>query len=1244
MRGNRRRAHIALFASALCLLLAGLQPALAAVETNSEAQCIQVLKSSASPMEKDAACVRLKHIGTARSVPALADLLTDPQLSDSARYVLEAMSAPAAERSLIAALRKTSGSLKVGIIDSLGVRREKAAVSALIKALKDPDPDVASAAAAALGEIANKKALTALQAASTGPAGSVHDAVVDAMLGCANRLLAAGDRAKALALFQKLYATQREPSVQVAAYRGLLLASGKQTLALTIEAIAGPEGAAQTAALQLVHDLDAPGATAAFAQLLPRAPARVQVSLVENLAQRNDPAAAPAVTALANSPAPTVRLAVVRALGNLGDATVVPLLAEAAASAAPAERALRDAARDSLAQLNRGEPDRELIRLLPTAQPAVQLEMGRALGARGDHPAVPKLLALAGQGADSTRQAALLALGQLVDQAEVGSLARILLEAPTDTARAQAAEALNTACRHVQFLHGHFEVEPLITALASANAEARIALLPVCAAFNDPQVRVALRAGVADSNPQVHTAAVRALCDTTDAELLPDLVKLGCGAPENNLRTLAIGACVRLMTQEETVKLPNAQRAETFKTLLAAAPNVEQKRLLLAGLAEIPNAEALELAEGLLADTAVQNEAAHALIKIVAAMPGSSETVAALKRLLAVVQDADTRQAAEAVLNQSDAGAGYITSWQVAGPYRQEGKNYSALFDMPFPPELPGSQRVRWRTLAPGTDPKRPWVMDLRKALGGLECVAYSRTRVHCDHAQAARLEIGSDDGVKIWLDGKLVHARNVARALRPGSDKVNVTLPPGWNDLLLKVTQHNQGWAFCARFVALDGLPVGGLQFDPGPQSAPVGKLTSGVPAPAALGPKDPTFKKVQITDKFWAEGASYADFNRDGQMDIVSGPFWYEGPDFKKRHEIWPATASFKRKRPDGTEENFPGFEGALGVKNAYSECFLTFTWDFNNDGWPDVLVIGFPGKAAYWYENPKGAPGPWPRHEVFDEVGDESPDFADVTGDGKPEILCCARGCMGYLEADWKNPAALWTFHPITPNTPKGAYQKFTHGIGCGDINGDGRTDIIEKDGWWEQPASRQGDPLWTKHPFHFADEGAQMLVYDVNGDGLNDVITSLNAHGYGLAWYEQARTNGAITFRQHLILNPDGAPDRYGVSFTQPHSLALADINGDGLMDIVTGKRFWAHGKNGGDPESDGYPAVLYWFQLKRGADGQAEYIPHLIDDDSGVGTQVTAGFISNQALPDIVVGNKKGLFVFERETRKTATPQ
>ena len=392
-------------------------------------------------------------------------------------------------------------------------------------------------------------------------------------------------------------------------------------------------------------------------------------------------------------------------------------------------------------------------------------------------------------------------------------------------------------------------------------------------------------------------------------------------------------------------------------------------------------------------------------------------------------------------------------------------------------------------------------------------------------------------------------------------------------------------------------------------------------------------SFRRVQLTDQFWSEGASFADLNNDGANDIISGPWWWEGPDFKTRHEYYPATKTFSLKLGPMTSVEVPGFEGALGKDNKYSDNFFVFPRDFNNDGWKDLLIIGFPGTDTSWFENPQRKGGHWLRHKVFDQTDNESPTFADLTGDGRPELICITKGQYGYATPDWADPAKPWTFHAISPNNK---YGNFTHGLGIGDVNGDGRLDLLEKHGWWEQPSSLTGDPLWRLHPQPFGEGGAQMYAYDVNGDGLNDVITSLTAHEFGLAWFEQYRDGQDVRFREHVIMNKATTDNKYGVKFSEIHAIELIDMDGDGIKDLVTGKRFWSHGQTG-DPDRSN-AAVLYWFKIARGADRTVDFIPHLIDDNSGVGTQVVVGDVDNDGLLDVVVGNKKGTFLLLQEKR------
>jgi hypothetical protein len=405
----------------------------------------------------------------------------------------------------------------------------------------------------------------------------------------------------------------------------------------------------------------------------------------------------------------------------------------------------------------------------------------------------------------------------------------------------------------------------------------------------------------------------------------------------------------------------------------------------------------------------------------------------------------------------------------------------------------------------------------------------------------------------------------------------------------------------------------------------------SSAFTAEPTAAPKLRTFDKQTLSERFVAEGCALDDFDHDGHVDLTAGwSIWY-GPEFTRRADFTPPA-----NNPAGITKT--PYDPATG----YSDYFLAFAHDFTGDSWSDILVYGLPGEPANLFVNPAGktAEGKeafWEKHAIFDTADGESPDLVDVTGDGKPELLVHAGGQLGYAEIDWSQPLAKARFHPITPKSPENdkKYFRYTHGSGVGDVNGDGRIDLVMKEGWFEHPAADAASPLWPFHPGPFcppgSNGGGQMYVSDVNGDGRNDVIASYNGHGYGLGWFEQ-QADGSFT--EHRIMGATAADHPHGVAFSQVHALRLVDIDGDGLLDILTGKRRWAHGIKG-DPEPNA-PPVLYWFKLLRDGKGGATFEPQEIDADSGVGTQVTAGDVNKDGRPDVVVSNKRGVFVFRQQ--------
>lgn len=334
--------------------------------------------------------------------------------------------------------------------------------------------------------------------------------------------------------------------------------------------------------------------------------------------------------------------------------------------------------------------------------------------------------------------------------------------------------------------------------------------------------------------------------------------------------------------------------------------------------------------------------------------------------------------------------------------------------------------------------------------------------------------------------------------------------------------------------------------------------------------------FTKRVLTTEFRAEGVAVADLNGDGQRDVVLGDTAWLGPSWARRVLVDRAP---------------------LDPATTYSDAFAVFTHDVNQDGRLDVIAVGFPLNGAVWREQTPDA-GLFVDHPLTTTAGTESPYFVD----GR---LVYSRGAdLVGLDPRDGGEQRIGTANTSIPG----------HGLGRGDVNGDGAADWITTVGLFLAPS-------YDFVPANLGPDCAEMYAFDVNGDGRSDIVSS-SAHGKGVWWHEQGP---AMTFTRHTI----------DEEFSQSHGLVVADLDGDGRPELVTGKRRWAHGPSG-DVEPN-FPAVLYWYASRARGDGGVEWSRHTLDGeaDSGVGTQFEIADVNADGKLDVVIANKVGVFVFEQ---------
>ncbi|HPD15654.1 MAG TPA: HEAT repeat domain-containing protein [Planctomycetota bacterium] len=797
------------------------RPGAAAERTAAEKALLARLRPDLPKLGVIAILEGLERIGTEEAVGPLARLLDAretelPSVREHARRALLKNPSPKAVDALRAALAKAEGAeWRVGLINALGERRDKAAAPALIALVKDDDQGVKLAAIEALARIGDKGAANLLAAASKGAPPRVWRIAIVSYLLLADRLVEADDKAAALKLYQNLLGA--EDFVKCGALIGVGRAGGPAELAVIFESLADPDPEIRGAAMTALNMMPAAAVNVAVTEKLRTAKPEVRVVLLRLLAGRGEASAAPTLVAAASDADEAVRIAAYEGLAALGDARALPPLIAALAKAQGKEQ---EAVRNAAARI-RGKPATEaLVKAMDDADAALRVELLKTLAARKDAAAVPALLQAASDKEEAVRSEALKALGGYAGAEALDGLVALLVKAD-DKDRAAAERALSSVCARIE--DEAKRTAPILAALPKAQGPARGALLRVLGKLGGANALEAVRAALKDANPDVKDAAIRALADWPDGAVAADLLAVAKGTDNLAHHVLALRGCLRVLA------LPGERTAEARLALLAdamkAARRPDEKREILGGMGSVPSPEALKAVEPFLGDEALKAEAAIAAVKIAGSLIGTQPDAAkaALKKLLDGAPNDDVKKQAQEALDQLDKTEDYITAWEVSGPYTKSGKEGQGLHDEVFPPEsemVGGAavprEKIAWEIIPPGGGERRsdPFHMDLDKKFGDKQnAVAYLRTCVWSPADQKARLEFGSDDGAKVWLNGALVINANQARSFAVASDKAEVVLKKGWNALLVKVWNGGGDWGMAARLRRPDGSRLEGLR-----------------------------------------------------------------------------------------------------------------------------------------------------------------------------------------------------------------------------------------------------------------------------------------------------------------------------------------------------------------------------------------------------------------------------------------------
>jgi HEAT repeat protein len=644
----------------LVLLLAGAVPSWAqtVAAPEDEGKLIAVLKSSdASRKDKSDACRQLAVIGTARAIPTLAALLSDEQLSHNARYALEPNPDPAVDEAFRAALGKLKGLPLVGVIGSVGVRGDAQAVPQLARLLGDANPQVAQASARALGSVGGTAAATALQG-QLGSASAVTKLhICEGLFRCAEGFAAEGQRAEALAIYDKLRGLDAPHQIRAGGLRGAILTRGADGLDLLGEHLRGGDYILFSAAVQAAQEMKGDAVTATLSSALNGLPADHQVLITQTLGLRKDADALPALFQAAKGGPAAVRVAAIKAIAEIDHVSAVPILA---ALLADGNRPVADAAQEALGSLTGDAADAAVMEMFRSSNTDKRLAALELMERRRMTQAVPVLLEAADDADTRVRPAAIKMVGELGGSAQLPPLLDALLELQTSRDLEAMRQAISDVCgkaNNPESCSGQ-----LIGRLDQARPAQKIVLLRVLSGVGGPEALKAVREAVEDSDADVHAAAIRALGSWKTTDAAPLLLTLAKEATKPADRALSLRAYLGMAARRD---LPVAQRLEMCRAAQQMVQRDDEKRLLLGTLGGINSVAALNVIAPYLSDSAIRQEAVLASLSIADRLLKARDSgrqapklIAPLEKVVQVPTNDDLSRRAKELLQQAKTKAG----------------------------------------------------------------------------------------------------------------------------------------------------------------------------------------------------------------------------------------------------------------------------------------------------------------------------------------------------------------------------------------------------------------------------------------------------------------------------------------------------------------------------------------------------------------------------------------------------------